>query len=289
MLPYISILLTIILFSTIEVTVKLLPHDAIDPYFLASLRFLIPGVLITAGTLSTCKTISLRHYGRFILAGTIGIGATFGVYHYLLTTSVRAEELALVFSSNPLFASIFAACMLREKLPKAALFAMAMALVGVYIVHNGFAPLTTDRLSTILLMVFTALSFGFYTTLSKSLVAHYGTLATTGMTFLIGGLTLLPISQSFHITDLGTTLPTLAYLIFGATLAGYLFFFYGLHRVSIHAGTSLFYAKPVFATIFATLLLETAPPNASFYVGMLCIFAALTILITPWSLYAVKY
>ncbi|MGM0461381.1 MAG: DMT family transporter [Fibrobacterota bacterium] len=288
MMPYIAITITILLFSTIEVAVKLIPSGGIDHNFLAALRFLIPGIILLIIKKELISRLSFNDILRFCVLGSLGIGATFGVYHHLLSTDTRAEEMALVFSSNPLFATLFATVLLREKIKLPIILATLGGIVGVYIMENGVAPLSSATLPNSILMIFTAVSFGFYTSAGKKLALRFGTLFTTGMSFCIGGLTLLPLSKSFAVYSPHITVPIILYLSLGTTLVGYLCYFYGLKRVSVVSGSALFYLKPLLATILAFILLDTQAPKPHFYAGMALLFMSLSIVINPRRIYEKK-
>ncbi len=94
--PVIAIFITILLFSTIEVAVKVLGHGVIDSFYLAVIRFGIAGLLMVMIKLKELKSISKRDW--FIIAGIgiLGLGGTFGPYHYLLHKPTNtASEIAV--------------------------------------------------------------------------------------------------------------------------------------------------------------------------------------------------
>ncbi len=281
MLPYLAILTTIMLFSTIEVAVHLLPQGAIDSSFLGAFRFLVAGIVMVSIEWRRFTTLTGKDWRNFALVGVLGLGGTFYPYHYVLQHGASAEEVALIFSLNPIFASIGAVFLLKEKLKRSQLTGLLIGLVGVYVVKFGFAPYLPASLPNMLILLWTALAFGLFTVFNKRLVAQHGPLFTTGLVFLFGGISLLPFVRSFTINHLAQSMPILLYLALGTTLVGYLCYFYGLKRVSVSVGTSLFYLKPLIATALAVCILHSRP-SWNFYLGMAIILSALVVTIQPW-------
>lgn len=296
MKPYLAILVTIILFSTIEVSVKLIPDGAINHYFLAAIRFLVSGLIMTAMSWKKVKLMTRRDLYWFLLVGFGGIGLTFAPFHYVLEHTTKPEEVALIFSLNPIFASIMAIFLLKERIRSTQIAALVCGISGVYVVKFGFAMYNPASLKVTFLLLWTAIAFGFYTASAKKLVLKFGAFFTTGVVFILGSILLLFASGGdFHIGELKQTVPVLLYLTLFTTLIGYLCYFYGLKRVAVATGAALFYLKPILATLFALLapcIFSTYPerelPQWNYYVGMGIIFLALTLSIEPWRLHGNK-
>lgn len=269
-----AIFTTILLFSTIEVAVKLTGHGAIDPFFLAVLRFGVAGILMLLLKIKQIRRIGQRDWLIMAGIGILGLGGTFGPYHYVLQTS-PASQVALIFSLNPVFASLAAVAVLKEKISARQIAALILGFCGVYVVSFGFKPIQFDTLRDPLLMLWTAVAFGIYTTFNKRMVLKHGPIVTTGITFIFAAISLLPLVKTFTITEPARIIPILAYLIFGTTFLGYLLYFYGLKRVSVATGSAMFYLKPILATILSFIILHEIP-SAEFYFGMIIIFGALS-------------
>lgn len=269
---YLAIFTTIVLFSTIEVAVKL-SGTAVDPYFLAVLRFGIAGILMLLFQLKKFHGLSRNDWFMFTGIGVLGLGGTFGPYHYVLQT-VPASQVALIFSLNPVFAALTARFVLHEKIRAAQLFALILGFVGVYIVAFGFSPIRFDSLPNTLLTLWAAIAFGSYTVFNKKMVMKHGAVFTTGITFVISAITLSPFVKTCVISDPARAIPILVYLILFTTFIAYLLYFYGLKRVSVAAGSSMFYLKPVIATVLAFFVLHEIP-DTKFLLGMCIIFIAL--------------
>ncbi len=290
--PYLAIFTTIVLFSTIEVAVVAI-RGTVNPYFLAVLRFGIAGIVMALVEIRKLKLLTIKELLPMIVIGVVGLGGTFGPYHLILEHGLgTVPQVALIFSLNPIFASLIAVPLLKEKVDKNHIIALVLGFIGAYVVLFGFSAVTFDSLKGPLWMIWTAIAFGAYTTFSKQVVMKHGPLLTTGVAFIFAAITLLvamliqngiaespaPLIELFSIAEPTRAIPVLLYLIFFTTLAGYALYFYGLKRVPVSAGTAMFYLKPILATIFALIFLSNTPiPEAKFYIGMVIIFIALSL------------
>lgn len=273
---YAAIFITIILFSTVEVATKTIAFN-IDPIYLAFLRYIISGVIIfLIGIKDIRKTkIKLKEIAGTIMTGIIGITIAIGLFHTSLLY-IEAAKGAVIFSLNPVFSALFAYFLLKEKLNKSTLIGMAVGFTGVYIVSFGFEPLKFSSVKGPLLMLLSAIFFSCYIVLSKKYVKIYGKFTATGIIFISGAICYIPLIKSYEIAQFSKTFPIVIYLSIFATGVAYICYFYGLTHISIAAGSSMFYLKPIMATILAVLYLKENL-NIEFYIGVAVIFTGLGI------------
>ena len=267
--PYLAIFITIALFSTIEVAVKFGASD-IDPFLLAFIRFFIAGIVMVVIQYKKLKSSIIKDLLPISIIGIVGLGGAFGPYHLALQ-KIDASQAALLFSINPIFATIIASIILRESVTLLKIVALFTGIIGVYIVIFGFSTVHLLNSSGSILMVISAIVFGGYTVFNKHYTLKYGAILTTGIVFIFGSLSFLPFVNSFTIPNSFISIATLFYLTFGTTLIGYILYFYGLKRVPISVGSSMFYLKPVIASILSVFILKEQL-SRSFYIGMLIIF-----------------
>ncbi len=278
MKAYLAILTTIIFFSTIEVVVKLI-GPGVDPMLIAAFRFLIAGLIMLAVSPGWVKRFRRDDIIRLGGLGVIGVAIGFGAYHVSLRT-IDASTGAVIFSINPLFSALTAHLLLREPFGKRMFAGLITGFAGVYILSFGFRLFALQEIYGPLLMLVSAVAFGIYIASSKTYVKRYGPLVVTGFMFCTGSLFLLPLIRDFSIPRPLHTGFWLGYLILFATGLAYLFYFYGLARVPIVAGTSIFFLKPIIASILAVIVLnETLQPH--FYIGMVVIMCSLLLIVLP--------
>lgn len=262
---YIAIFITLILFSTIEVAVKLL-GDVIDPILLAALRFLLAGLVMLPFCKLNIRKLSKKEIFTLIFSAVAGIAGCFIPYHKGVPL-MPASSAALIFCLNPAFAVICAHILLKEKISLRIFGGLFLGIFGVYVSTHGFElPDFSENFASILLLL-SAVAFGIYTAVSKKLITKYSSISITAIVFVLGGIFMLPFVKDWTIPRTVASLSIIAYLIFAATAVGYLFFFYALKRVSVAAGSSLFFLKPVLAALFSFLLLRETL-TITFFLGM---------------------
>jgi drug/metabolite transporter (DMT)-like permease len=273
---YIALFITLILFSTIEVAVKLL-GNAIDPILLAALRFFVAGLLMLPFCKINFKKFRKREVFAIIFCAVVGIGG-FIPYHKGVPM-MNASTAALIFCLNPIFAVITARILLKEKFSRKIFVGLFLGILGVYISTVGFnLPDFSQNFHGTLFLLISAISFGIYTAASKKLIVKYSSTAITALVFILGGFLIFPFVQNWTVPTDFRSLSIIAYLIFGATAIGYLCFFYALKRVTVAAGSSLFFLKPVIATFFSFLILRENL-TITYFIGMtICLISLYTIL-----------
>ena len=253
---YIALFITLILFSTIEVAVKFL-GSVIDPILLASMRFTIAGLIMLPFCKIDLKKLRKREIFGILFCAAVGIFGCFIPYHKGVPM-MNASSAALIFCLNPIFAVITARILLKEKFSRKIFIGLILGISGVYISTMGFSlpDFSANSTNGTFLLLISAITFGIYTAASKKLITKYSALSITALVFTLGGLLMLPFVQDFSVPCDFRSLSIIAYLIFAATAVGYLCFFYALKRVSVAAGSSLFFLKPVVAAFFAFLILR---------------------------------
>ncbi|MFW6254231.1 MAG: DMT family transporter [Chitinivibrionales bacterium] len=278
MKAYLAIVTTIVFFSTIEVVVKLIGPE-VDPMLIAASRFLIAGLIMLGISPRAVKSFDRRDVIRLGALGIIGVAICFGAYHVSLRT-IDASTGAVIFSINPLFSALTAHVLLKEPLGRRMFAGLVLGFAGVYILSFGFTLISLQAISGPLLMLISAVAFGVYIASSKSYVKKYGPLVVTGFMFCTGSLFLLPLIRDFSISHPLHTGLWLGYLILFATGLAYLFYFYGLARVPVVTGTSIFFIKPVIASLLAVIVLNETL-QAHFYIGLVVIISALLLVVVP--------
>ena len=103
--------------------------------------------------------------------------------------STPASVVAVLFSSNPVFVTIFAFFLLKEQIHKNNVLALILEVVGILIIIN---PLHTKlSISGVLLAIASTLFFALYGVVGKRKCAQYGGVVVTCFSFLFGGLEML--------------------------------------------------------------------------------------------------
>ncbi len=258
----------IALFSTIEVVSKYLqsgtgtsnPPGADQ---VAALRFIFGGLLLlpfaVGGRRGRLAAKALRNDpAPVILLGVVGVFLTFFLFHQGVERA-SASTAAVVFSTNPIFTSLLAALLLRERLSVAGWLGICLGFLGALTAVTGFhfSGLFSrgDFLGGILVLS-SALTWSAYTVYGKRYSQVYGGLTVSFLSVVAGSAafaTLLAARKGWGALanyDAGTW-GWLLYLGVVTVGLGYLLYFEGMRRVPASRGASLFYLKPVFALLLA--------------------------------------
>lgn len=262
---YLLVLFTIILFSTLEVTGKLI-GSSISPYAVTLYRFLIGGMLMLPFAIrqkrSLKRKIAPREFLKLSVPGFINVTISM-LFLQLAIYYGEANISAVIVSSNSVFVAIFSYFILKEKMTLYKTLGLLLGLTGIVIIIMNHQVSSLDVKNAPLGIIFACIAsvtFGLYTTISKKYVHEYGNVLTNTISFLSGAAMLALVSLMFGF-DLSFEFTTSNVLLLGylgvfVTGIAYLTYFAGLKRVSTVAGASFFFLKPAFASILAFFIFE---------------------------------
>ena len=184
-------LVAICLFSTIEVGSKAL-GSGVNPNAIAAWRFLIGGAVILPFALRQMVIRKLQpNISSILKIAALGI-LNVCISMLLLQWSVfwgKASLSAIIVASNPLFVTVFAWLILREKLGLKHFIGLGLGLIGLILIIAGESDLnaTSRDLGTgIALALGAAVTFGLYTVLAKRLLSEFGNPVVNSFSFLSG-------------------------------------------------------------------------------------------------------
>lgn len=267
-----GLLMAIFLFSTIEVVSKIVLQETIavagsftpyDALSLACTRFFIAGVFLIAAASGSWKRVvrelGFGDWARLGLLGLVGVTVCTSLFHLSLR-KITAAQGAVIFSANPIFVAVLAPVLLRESLTLRKASGIFLGFAGVFILCRSRGDLAGTTVGA-LLMVGASFFFALYTVLGKRIFRPSSRRLFIGIAFVLGSVPLTPVflSDEAHLPHLigsnASVVLSVMYLGLVATGTGYLLYFKGLHRIGASKGATVFYLKPVFASILAVLLL----------------------------------
>ena len=117
---YLYIAVTTLLFSSMEVALKLISGQ-FNPIQLNFSRFIVGGLVLIPFAVRELKKrgrkLDGKALGSFALLGLMGIAVSMSLYQ-LSVTRVQASVVGVLFSSNPVFVTLFAFLLLHETISK---------------------------------------------------------------------------------------------------------------------------------------------------------------------------
>jgi len=262
-LPNLYLLLTIIIWSSTFINIKvLLPH--IPANTLAFARFFIASLVFVPWFIARGKPRLRRSdYPRVIVCGATGVT----LYNFLQNQGLKtagAIDGSIIASMAPVFIALLAVTVLGEKISKVQIAGIVLALFGsAVVVTNGstdFGNMDTARLIGDTLILITGVCWAVYSTVLKGLLQRYDSTVLLMYTTWIGTLLLLPLamlepapdwaniagSEWLHLIYLGIFASGLAYLLWNKALS----------QVPAATAGAFLYLIPLFASIMAAFFLH---------------------------------
>ena len=272
------ILLTTLIFSTMEVAQKMVAED-FSPTQITMLRFLIGGILLLPFVIRSLKKkhvhLKMADLRHFVILGLFCVVVSMSFYQ-LSVERMPASVVSVIFSGNPVVVSVTACLILRQPLTKTNISALLFDILGILIIVNPFDT-KLDPLGVVFLLI-AILTFSLYAVMGKKYVGPFGSLTVTGLSLLIGALEMLLLLLIGHIPPLATLFSGIGLSLFAnvplfsgihadnlaaflwisvvVSAAGYYFYMKAIEETSPHEASLVFFFKPVLAPLLAMWLLQ---------------------------------
>lgn len=240
---------------------KAVMPDHIKPFALVSLRSISAAALFWITSLFIPKEPVTRKDLLFLFGCSffgVVINQTLFLVGLDMTTPVNSS---IILSTNPIFAFIFAALILKERITFLKATGLAIGLSGVLllILQNGVPDLSSKTFLGDIYTMVNTISWAFYTVIIKRMLEKYHPVTVMKWTFLFGMLTNIPAGYHQWSTMDWSTIPLTAWLeigfvIVGATYLGYLLITFGLRRLSPTIVSTYTYIQPIIAAYLATIM-----------------------------------
>lgn len=249
-------------FINIKVVLLQLPPNTI-----AFLRFFIASIALGIYLLSIDRPkINRSDRMRFAACGLTGVT----LYNLLQNQGLRytgATDAAILTATSPVFLTLFAWLLLKERPSRTQITGIIIALAGsVLVAANGSLEglaLNPLRLYGDFLVLLTGLAWAMYSTLVKTLIDRYPAAIVLAYTTLAGTLFLLPMSLvelpiNFKTVTLSGWLNILYLGLFASALA-YLFWNLALSRVPAVTAAVYIYLIPVLTAVISSVYYKQLP------------------------------
>ncbi|MCB5254994.1 MAG: DMT family transporter [Candidatus Cloacimonadaceae bacterium] len=258
-------LIAICIWSSLELAGKFL-GEGISPFAITAWRFLIGGACIApfavrAWTQNKIK-IAVSSILKLGLLGILNVVISMLLLQWAIYYG-KASLVAVIVSMNPLFVSLFALLLLKEKLNRFQVYSLFIGLIGLIIIILGEKELLQQNFINlplgIVFAVLAGITFALYTVLTKWAVSQYGNLITNSVSFLFGGIVLsainLIIGKSMSFVPSWHNIWLILYLGVIVTGLAYLLYFEGMKQLSAAKASFYFFLKPALATLLAYFFL----------------------------------
>jgi len=252
-----------LIFGSGYAVVKTITPQYIAPFALNVVRVLSSLVLFWLVFLMNPGKagIDKKDLPRFLLCAVTGVAINqlFFIKGLSLTTAIHSSLLSL---GTPIFITIIAAWLLRERLTIQKLAGLALGIGGaaMLILSKDQQQNGKDILLGDLMIIINAISYAFYLVLVRPLMERYKPIHVLRWVFTFGTFMILPFGmEQFINTDWQAfgmaQWIALSFVALFLTFIAYLLNVYGLAVLSSSATGSYIYTQPVFAAIIAMLFM----------------------------------
>lgn len=262
---HLALLGTNIFFAMNFTAIKFMINEGfIKPFGLNLVRVGVSGILLWLLFFirPTKVVIQKKHIGRFLLCGLLGItiNQLLFVKGLSLTYSIHASLLML---ATPIFITILAAWILKERLNLFKITGLALGIAGAILLissreNSGNA---NNVLLGDLLVITNAIAYALYFIAVKPLMQTYNPVAIIRIIFTIGFFMMLPFCwQEFRQIDVASfTAPAwvaISIITITGTFFAYLFNIYGIKILGASVAGTYIYSQPFFAAAIAMVFLN---------------------------------
>ncbi|MBA4322856.1 MAG: EamA/RhaT family transporter [Odoribacter sp.] len=258
---HLSLLAANIIYGVNYSIAKAVMPDYIRPLALVSLRSFLTTALFWITSLFMPKEPVSRKDLLFLfccsLFGVV-INQVFFLAGLNLTSPINSS---IILSTNPIFAFVFAALILKERISFMKGSGLAIGLSGVLllILQNGTPDLHSSTFLGDIFTLINTISWAFYTVIIKRMLEKYHPVTVMKWTFSFGMLTTIPMGYNQWSTMDWSLIPLNAWLGIGfvvvfATYLGYLLISFGLRRLSPTVVSTYTYSQPIIAAYIASIV-----------------------------------
>jgi drug/metabolite transporter (DMT)-like permease len=258
---HISLLSANIIYGVNYSIAKAVMPDHIKPIALVTLRSIFAAGLFWVTSLFLPKE-PVNRKDLWFLFGCSFFGVVINQILFLVGLDLTSPiNSSIILSTNPIFAFIFAALILKEKITLMKGTGLAIGLSGVLllILQNGTPDLESSSFLGDVFTLINTISWAFYTVVIIRMLEKYHPVTVMKWTFFFGMFTTIPAGYQQWSTTAWLSIPLGAWLGIGfivvfATFFGYLLISFGLKRLSPTIVSTYTYTQPIIAAYIASMM-----------------------------------
>jgi drug/metabolite transporter (DMT)-like permease len=258
---HISLLAANIIYGLNYSIAKAIMPDSIKPFALVSLRTVSATALFWITSLFMPKE-NVSRKELLYLFGCSFFGMVINQVLFLVGLNYTSPvNSSIIISTNPIFAFVFAALILREKITFLKGTGLAIGLSGVLllILQNGTPDISSITFIGDIYTLVNTISWAFYTVIIKRMVEKYHPVTVMKWTFMFAMLTTVPLGyREWSVMEWSAISLKgwmgIGFVLVFATYLGYLLISFGLRRLSPTIVSTYTYINPVIAAYLASVM-----------------------------------
>lgn len=235
--------------------------DTIPPISLLFIRYLVASIVLIAICLYRRERLfAIKHWSWFLQIGFVGYFLSIGT-QFLGTKLSNAHLASLITTLSPVFLSIFAIWLLKEKISKKQILSMVIAVLGLMIIVGLPSGDGENVILGNLILIFTSMSWGYYSVIARKASKHYSPLQLTTVGIILATLFTFPAtwvdSSHWQIASLfdWKILLNVLYISVIATAVAFFSWNKGLELTPSHQAGVFFFLQPIVGSLLGWLLL----------------------------------
>ena len=233
----------------------------ISPLVLTQARTTFAAILLSAFLLlrhgRPMFKLSSRDLGLCALTGTLGLAGSNFFYYWAIQKTTVAVAITVQYTA-PIWVLLFMVASGRQSATLQRIFTVLLALAGVALVIELFSSTIKLNAAGVAAAMLAAFSFSFYNIAGQGLVARNHPLKIMNYTLLSSALLWLIVNPPWRLMARHYTMQQWGFLLLFACLSmllPYVFYFNGLKYLDPTRAVVTSCLEPVFAIIFAAVLL----------------------------------
>ncbi|WP_391119324.1 DMT family transporter [Psychrobacillus sp. L3] len=216
---------------------------------------------------------------KILLLGWIGIS----VYHICVTygqLTISAGTAGMLIGSAPIFTTVIAVLVLKERLGKIGWFGLGFGFIGILLIGIGTGDSIFNISPGVFLVIIAAIATSVFFVYQKPLLLKYNPIELTAYFTWAGTIPFLVFAPGLlHDIQHATLEANLSAIYIGIfpTAVAYLTWAIALSMSKASSLSSLLYAEPVIAILVAWIWLKELPAILSIVGGLIAILGVLIV------------
>jgi drug/metabolite transporter (DMT)-like permease len=250
----------LLIWSTSFIGTKI-AYTSFPPITLGAARFIVASIILGILILLMKERLKPDPKDMKVIAasGILGITVYFTMENIgvKLTTAFNA---ALIVASYPAITTLLELLIYRERPSLNKIAGIAVAVAGVYLVSYTESSIqAANQLTGNIILIATGVVWAFYNFTTRKVVSKYPAITFSFYQTIIGTAFFIPLSlieMDKWTPPTAISLSALLYLGIFCSVAAFMFYNFGLRKLSASTAVSLMNLVPVFGAVFSVLILH---------------------------------